>query len=145
MLVETPWLLLNGNEAAYLKKMKEYYKAEKITFPEKEKNIILFVSDDNTLLHILRWNKPWTWKLSEKMNPYRAHRILRIKFVVENKEVRNVYKCKNTHKIIFACEDLKYCVFCSYQKWKDRYKIITAYFKWDFKCFKDTTKYEKIY
>lgn len=145
MLIETPGLLLNGEESEYLEKMWIYYKTEKILYPEENKDVILFVSDKHTLLHILRGNKSGTREVEDRMNPYRAHRILRIKFIIEQKEIRDIYKCKKTSKYIFVSTDLKYCIVCSYQRWKDRYKVITAYFKSKLIWFNDTNRYEKIH
>lgn len=145
MLIETPGLLLKGTEDEYLEKMKEYYKTAQMKFPENGKDIILFVSDLHILQHILRWIDPKTKSLGNSVNPYRAQRILWIKFIIEQTEIRSVYKAKKNWNIVFVAEDLKYCVVCAEETRNNRYKIVSAYFRGDLGGFTNTRDYEKLH
>ena len=103
-ILELPQLLVDGEEHEYIERMKIEY-GNPILLPENKQVLFLQRTDDE-------WAHFWRGKNNLKPNKFRMHRILWIKFILENQHIRVVKKNLSNNNIVFFCEKLRYVVVC---------------------------------
>lgn len=134
-IVETPPLLLLGTRQEYFDRIRLEY-ATSITLPEGGE-VLFYLNYDKNCDHFICGSK------SSNVNSFRAQRILWMRFVLENQNVRTVVKSVANGNILFCCEELSYVVVCNSIGGR-RLKCFTQYIlsKDAFKKFSDTTQYQ---
>lgn len=129
-MLETPWLLINWKEDDYLNKFRDHF-VDKIILPDDNKDVVIYSKDDKSVYHIWRW---WwyEWLREDEFNfddpkfYRRAQRILWIKYILENKNIRSSFFDKKNKTICLICRELEYTVVI--QKIKNtHYKLVTAF------------------
>lgn len=129
-LVETPWLFINWEEKDYLDIFKEVYK-DKLNLPEDNKDIIIYTKNDRDVYHIWRW-WGYEWLNESDFNfgdpkfYWRAQRILWIKYIIENKNIRKAFFDTKNDTICLISNELEYSVVLKEVN-KKYYKLITAF------------------
>lgn len=103
-IIETPPSLPFGVESEYFQRLRQEYD-NPIVIPEN-RNVLFFLKKDRDCRHFLCGKK------NSKINKVRARRILWIKFILENIDVRVIKKDMVTNNILFICEELLHCVIC---------------------------------
>ncbi len=116
-LIETPALLILGTDQEYIERIRSEY-SQPIVTPEGV-SVIFFLRDDQECLHSL------AGKNGTRINPFRAQRLLWIRFLLMNSHVREVKKSLQNGNIVFYCHQLRYIVVCS--PTKKGLKYITQY------------------
>lgn len=115
-LVEVPWLLISWNENDYLSKFKLLFQNNNIIkLPDSSKEVFVYTNKDNAIFHLWRWgNYAWLEKIDFNFNEpkffRRAQRILWIKYLLENKDLRKIYKDKKTWNLCFVNFELEFTV-----------------------------------
>jgi hypothetical protein len=117
-ILETPPLLILGDEKEYIERVLKEYK-NPILLPENKRVLFLYQTDEE-------WAHLWRGKDGLKPNKARMQRVLWIKFVLENKDIRIVKKRLSNKMVVFFCEELSYVVVCCELKSKEL-KCITQY------------------
>ena len=133
-LVESPPLLILGTKQEYINRIRQEYDSS-ITTPEGCE-VVFYIDSDKQCGHFICGKK------GGEMNPLRAQRILLIRFILENQNVRTIVKSVGNGNIIFCCEELSYIVCNSIGSRK--LKCFTQYVlpKKQIKKFSDTAKYQ---
>lgn len=116
---ETPSLLILGDKQDYIDRLRSEYDNKIITIPEGKK-VLFFLSKDINCVHA------FCGKNGKNFNPFRAQRILWIKYILENKETRIIKQSTENTNVVFYCEQLGYLVVCSVMPRGD-FKFITQY------------------
>lgn len=150
-IIETPWLLIKWNENHYLEKFKEIFELDnKIILPEKTtKPVMVYTDKEAPIYHIWRWwEYAWLDKINFNFNEAkfyrRAQRILWIKYLLENPNLRNIYKDKRNWYICFASTELEYTVVI--RELKTSFVLITAFHSFDpYSYMTNEKKFERIY
>ncbi len=117
-ILETPPLLLADDEQEYIDKVREEYK-DPIFLPENRKVLFFYQTDDD-------WKHLWRGKNNSQPNEFRMHRVLWIKFVLQNQDVRTVKQRIFDNNVVFFCEKLLYLIVCGELRRGDL-KFITHY------------------
>jgi hypothetical protein len=117
-MIETPPLLLGIDEQEYIEKAELEF-ANPIILPENKKVLSFYQGED--FKHLWRGRD-----FSCPPNTFRMHRILWVKFVLQNKDIREVKKRLCDGNVVFFCRELMYLVVCDELKRGDL-KLITQY------------------
>jgi len=120
-LLETPPLLISDDEQEYIDKAREEFK-NPILLPENKKVLFFYETD-------IDWQHLWRGKnCTQPPNKLRMQRILWVKFILANKDIRVVKQRIFDGNIVFFCKELCYLVVCQRLKRGDL-KFITQYVK----------------
>lgn len=117
-LLETPALLILGTDQEYIDRLRHEYNNKPITIAEGVE-VSFFLLNDSDCMHSL------AGKAKTKVNPFRAQRILWIKFILTNPSVRTVKRSLSNGLIVFHSNELGYVVVC--QPTRKGLKYITQY------------------
>lgn len=118
--METPPLLLLDTEREYIERLRQEYDKTQIILPEGKK-VLFFLEHEKNCKHAL------SGKEQKRFNHFRAQRILWIKFILENKSIREVKQnVWHPENIVFYCQRLGYVVVCNILSGGDL-KFVTQY------------------
>ena len=104
-ILETPPLLLLGSEQEYIDRLKQEYNKKTVPIPEG-RNVLFFLDNDVDCKHFI------CGKEGKTMNKERAQKILFIRYILENKDLRIIKRHLETNNIVFYCEELRLLVIC---------------------------------
>lgn len=142
-LIETPWLLICGEEDEYYKKFLELFQwSNEITIPENpSKKIIVYTNHEKMCKHFWRWAEDKSRDEIETRR--RAYRIGWIRYLIETQHIRSIFKDQKTWNIVFASTELWFAVVVQ-DIWK-HYKLITAFVVSDpHRRYKQLERYQEI-
>lgn len=144
-IIETPWLLIWWEENNYLEKFKNIFQDNnKIILPEVEKPVFVYLEKDSSIYHLWRWwNEIPDYNFNDPKYWRRAQRIWWIRFILENSDIRKLYKGKRNWYICFVAMELEYTVVL--KELKSSFLIITSYHTFDpYRYIKDTKRFEEM-
>lgn len=150
MLEITPWLLIKWEEINYLEKFKDIFKDDnKIILPENNKPLFIFTNKESSIYHIWRWwwyawLKEGEFNFNDPKFYRRAQRILWIKYLLENPQIRHIYRDKNNWYFCFVSNELEYSVVI--REAKNSFLLITAYHTYNTYWYMNNEKrFERVY
>ncbi|MDQ7008729.1 MAG: hypothetical protein Q9M94_00370 [Candidatus Gracilibacteria bacterium] len=130
-LIETPGLLIGGEESHYLEKFKSIFENNnKIILPETEKPVFVYLNKDNAIYHLWRGGKEiLNYNFDDAKYWRKAQRIGWIKFILEKNKIRKIYKDKKNGYFCFVSTELEYTIVL--KELKNSFLIITSYHTFD--------------
>ncbi len=120
--METPPLLIFNTQQEYIDRLRTEYHGKNILLPDGNgKRVLFFLEKDKDCTHAI------CGKSGIKSNPFRAQRILWIKFVLETASLREVKQSVwQPQNLVFFSEQLGYVIVCNILA-KGDLKFITQY------------------
>jgi len=147
-MFETPWLYICWEEHEYLSLFKTlYWENNIVNIPEYSKPLFVYTNKDPAIYHIWRWLEN-AWLSKEVFsfdNPKfwrRSQRIWWIKYILENKEIRTIYRDKSNWYLCFTSYDLEYTVVL--KELPKSFLLITAFHTFDINRYFLSDKFEKV-
>lgn len=107
MIKKTPPILTRWNFEDYFNEFNIYYKWVKIFYPETKEEVCIYTWNEKEVNHYICWSK------SSQINYARAQKLLWIKFLIENVDLRDVFLENETQNILFVSQELNYIVVVS--------------------------------
>ncbi len=140
-LIETPGLLIYGEESEYYQKFLELFQwFNEILIPENPwKKILVYTNKEADCKHFWRWWQNKWWEETDTRR--RAYRIWWIRYLIETQDIRSIFKDTKSGNIVFASTEIGFAVVIQ-DMWKF-YKLVTSFVVSDpYRWYKQLERYE---